>query len=143
MKQLNKKTATRELCQTLVARKRNHPAWQLLASRNAPLTVACLKQLMDAHPDGIDVEDTVEELSQMFAQYANDSEFEIDNDHPLAARREVRKWLKRGLIVERDGQIMATDALQRALRFLDSLEDQAMTSTASRLATVQRATGCW
>jgi hypothetical protein len=51
--------------------------------------------------------------------------------------------LKRGLIVERDGQIMATDALQRALRFLDSLEDQAMTSTASRLATVQRATGCW
>ena len=94
---------------------------------------------MDAHPDGIDVEDTVEELSQMFAQYVNDSEFEIDNDHAMAARREIRKWLKRGLIVERDGQIMATDALQRALRFLASLEDQAMTSTASRLATVQRA----
>ena len=139
MKPLNKTTATRELCQTLIARKRNHPAWQLLASRNAPLTVACLKQLMDAHPDGIDVEDTVEELSQMFAQYVNDSEFEIDNDHAMAARREIRKWLKRGLIVERDGQIMATDALQRALRFLASLEDQAMTSTASRLATVQRA----
>lgn len=130
---------TRELCQTLIARRRNHPAWLLLASRNSPLTVACLKQLMDAHPEGIDIEETVEELSQMFAEYANDLEFDIDNDHVLAARREIRKWLKRGLIVERDGQIMATDPLQRALRFLDSLEDQAMTSTASRLATVQRA----
>jgi hypothetical protein len=43
------------------------------------------------------------------------------------------------LIVERDGKILATDAFQRALLFLSSLEDQTMTSTASRLATVQRA----
>jgi hypothetical protein len=34
---------------------------------------------------------------------------------------------------------LATDAFQRALLFLSSLEDQTMTSTASRLATVQRA----
>ena len=57
----------------------------------------------------------------------------------MTARREIREWLKRGLIVERDGQLLATDALQRAFHFLDSLEDQQMTSTASRLATVQRA----
>ncbi|MFN5915590.1 MAG: DUF3375 family protein, partial [Planctomycetota bacterium] len=61
------------------------------------------------------------------------------DDHPLAARREIRQWIKRGLIVEREGKILATDAFQRALLFLDSLEDQTMTSTASRLATVQRA----
>ena len=117
MKQRTKKS-TRELCQTLVARKRNHPAWLLLASRNSPLMVACLKQLMDAHPEGIEDRGYRRiELAQMFAEYANDSEFEIDDDHALAARREIRKWLKRGLIVERDGQIMATDPLQRALRF--------------------------
>ena len=135
----NKKNRTKEVCQRMIAQKRNHPAWLLLASRNAPLTLACLKQLMDAHPDGIELEDTVEELAQMFAEYANDIEFEIESNHELAARREIRKWLKRGLIVERNGQIMATDSLQRALRFIEALDGQAMTSTASRLATVQRA----
>ena len=139
MSQHNKATRTKEVCQRMVAHKRNHPAWLLLASRNAPLTLACLKQLMDAHPDGIELEDTVEELAQMFAEYANDSEFDIESDHELAARRDIRKWLKRGLIVERNGQIMATDSLQRALRFIEALDGQAMTSTASRLATVQRA----
>ncbi len=139
MPRSDKTNPTTDLCRTLVARKRNHSAWQLLAARNAPLMVACLKQLLDAHPEGIDFDDTVEELAQMFAQYAHDSEFDIEDDFSLAARREIRTWLKRGLIVERGGQIMATDALQRALRFIESLEDQSMTSTASRLATVQRA----
>jgi len=134
-----KPSVTREFCQQLISRRRNHPAWLLLASRNGPLTVACLKLLLDAHPEGIEFEDAVEGLAQLFADFANDAEFEIDDDHALAARRELRKWLKRGLIVERDGQMLATDALQRALRFLDALEDQTMTSTASRLATVQRA----
>ncbi len=69
----------------------------------------------------------------------NDTEFELGDDHALTARRELRQWVKRGLIVERNGQLLATDALQRALLFLDSLEVQTMTSTASRLATVQRA----
>ena len=130
---------TRELCHRLIALRRNHPAWLLLASRNGPLTIASLKSLIDAHPGGVDLEDAVEHLAESFAAYANDAEFELGEDHSLAARRELRQWLKRGLIVERDGQVLATDALQRAFFFLDSLEDQAMTSTASRLATVQRA----
>ena len=33
---------------------------------------------------------------------------------------------------------MATDALQRSFAFVDSLQERSMTSTASRLATVQR-----
>lgn len=139
MNQNKKTTKTKEVSQRLIAQKRTHPAWLLLASRNAPLTLACLKQLMDAHPDGIELEDTVEDLAQMFAEYANDTEFEIEADNELAARREIRKWLKRGLIVERDGRIMATNSLQRALRFIEALDGGAMTSTASRLATVQRA----
>jgi hypothetical protein len=41
-------------------------------------------------------------------------------------------------VVERDGRLIATDALQKVFHFLASLDDEHMTSTASRLATVQR-----
>ena len=95
--------------------------------------------MIESSPSGVVFEDAVERLAAVFADYANDSEFDLGDDHPLAARREIRQWIKRGLIVERDGKILATDAFQRALLFLDSLEDQTMTSTASRLGTVQRA----
>jgi hypothetical protein len=101
--------------------------------------LASLKALLEAHPNGIEFEDAVEQLSTVFADNANDSDYELDDDHPLAARRELRLWLKRGLIVERNGQVLATDALQRSLHFLDVIQDNTMTSTASRLATVQRA----
>lgn len=130
---------SRELCHRLITLRRNHPAWLLLASRNGPLTLASLKSLLDASPDGITLEDAIEHLAESFGEYANDTEFDTGDDHTTTARRELRQWLKRGLIVEREGQLLATDALQRSFLFLDSLEDQAMTSTASRLATVQRA----
>lgn len=127
-----------EACQRLIKLRRNHPAWLLLASRNGPLILASLQSLIDALPNGIDFEAAVEHLSGLFAANANDENFEVGDDHAVAARRELRQWLKRGLIVEREGQLFATDALQRSLHFLDSLQEQAMTSTASRLATVQR-----
>jgi hypothetical protein len=127
-----------EACQRLIKLRRNHPAWLLLASRNGPLILAGLQSLIDALPNGIDFEAAVEHLSGLFAENANDENFEVGDDHAVAARRELRQWLKRGLIVEREGQLLATDALQRSFHFLDSLQDQPMTSTASRLATVQR-----
>lgn len=130
---------TPSLTKQLIALRRNHPAWLLLASRNGPVTASCLKTLMEAHPGGADFEDATEILAQTFAEFSHDPDFEFGDDYTLDARRELRKWMKLGLIVERDGQILATDALQRAFQFLDSLEDRAMTSTASRLATVQRA----
>ena len=46
--------------------------------------------------------------------------------------------LKRRLIVERDGRVFATDALEVAITFVESLDNRFMTSTASRLSTVQR-----
>lgn len=119
--------------------RRNHPAWLLLAARNGPLILASLKTLIEAHPSGIDFENAVEQLADVLADYANDSEFSAGDDPLLTARRELKQWVKRGLIVERNGQLLATDSLQRAFLFLDSLEDRSMTSTASRLATVQRA----
>ncbi len=128
-----------ELTQRLIAFRRSHPAWLLLASTNGPLTLAALKKLIDAHPSGIDFEEAVEHLATAFAEHAGDSQFDTGEDHSLAARRELRGWIKRKLIVERDGKLLATDALERCFFFLESLEDQAMTSTASRLTTVQRA----
>ena len=50
----------------------------------------------------------------------------------------MRDWIKRGLVVEREGRLYATDALEEALRFVDSLDNRIMTSTASRLSVVQR-----
>src|SRR5438105_391975 len=130
---------TRDLSERFTRLRRNHPAWLLLASRNGPLILASLTTLLDAHPGGIDFEDAIAHVAGAFADHANDAEFELGDDHSLAARRELRHWLKRGLVVERNGQLLATDALQRAVLFLESLEVQTMTSTASRLATVQRA----
>ena len=129
---------SRQLVQKYVSLRRSHPAWLLLASPKGPLILASLKQLIGSNPTGVDFDEAVEKLAAAFADHANDSEFELSSDHPLEARRELRQWLKRGLIVERGGKILATDAFQRSLMFLESLEDQAMTSTASRLATVQR-----
>lgn len=130
---------TRELPQKYIALRRAHPAWLLLASPNGPLIVASLKPLLDAHPGGIDFDEAVDFLAGAFAEHPNDAEFEVSDDHSLAARRELRQWIKRELVVERDGQLLATDALQRVFQFLESVEVQAMTSTASRLATVQHA----
>lgn len=131
----------RELCQQLISLRRNHSSWRLLASRNAPLTLSCLKSLFDHGQPSVTLEDATEKLAEAFALYVNDTEFDLGTDDNLAssARKELRHWLKQGLIVERDGQLMSTDALQRAFAFIDTLQDHTMTSTASRLATVQRA----
>ena len=104
-----------------------------------PIDARQPEDALGRHPNGVDFEEAVEQLALVFADNANDSEFDLEDDHPLTARRELRLWLKRGLIVERNGQVLATDALQRSLQFLDWIEDNTMTSTASRLATVQRA----
>lgn len=128
-----------ELSQRLIKLRRNHAAWLLLASRNGPLILGSLKSLIDSHPGGIEFEHAVEQLAELFSENANDSDFEVGDDITVTARRELRQWVKRGLIVEREGQLLATDALQKSFSFIESLEDQPMTSTASRLATVQRA----
>lgn len=94
---------------------------------------------MEAYPNGIALDEAVEHLASLFAEFINDSEFDLSEEPSAMARKELRSWLKNGLIVERDGLVMATNAFQRAIAFLESLENETMTSTASRLATVQRA----
>jgi len=115
-----------------------HAAWLLLASRNAPLTLACLHNLFQADQPSPTLEDATEKLAETYNLFANDSDFDTGKDPLDTARKDLRLWIKRNLIVEREGHILATDALQRCIHFIDSLQDRAMTSTASRLATVQR-----
>lgn len=131
---------SRELCQKLITLRQSNPAWVMLASNKAPLTASCLKSILDSQPIGVPWEEAVEVLARIFSEHANDPIYELssEDDFSLSARRELRIWLKRGLVVERDGQLMATDMLERALQFLTELEERTMTSTASRLATVQR-----
>ena len=131
---------SKKLSQEYVMLRRHNPAWLLLASTKAPLTASCLKTILEAKPVGVPWDDAVEILAEVFAEHANDEEFglEITDDQSPAARKEMRRWLKNGLVVERDGMLLATDALERSLAFLSDLEDRTMTSTASRLATVQR-----
>ena len=129
----------RELSKQLVITRQQHAAWQLLASRRAPLIISCLQPLLAHAQAGIALEDAQQALAAILAEHANQTEFDISgDDYPALARRELRAWIRRGLLVERDNILIATDALAQALKFVDGLQDRIMTSTASRLGTVQR-----
>jgi len=122
----------------LVAR-HQHPAWKLLSATRGPLVLGCLQALLEQNRDEILFEDAQQMLTGILRQHANSDDLELStNDPAVDARKELRAWIRRGLIVERNGKLMATDALQKALDFVEGLDNRIMTSTASRLATVQR-----
>lgn len=125
--------------QTYVSARKQHPAWVLLASRRAPLVLGCLGALFEQADDGIAEEDALQALTEMLEEYAAQDEYDIDSENPrLLAGRELREWIKRGLVIERGQRLYATDALSAAIRFIESLDNRIMTSTASRLSVVQR-----
>ncbi|PID66100.1 MAG: hypothetical protein CR975_04645 [Gammaproteobacteria bacterium] len=133
-------SALHTTAKALTVLRHQHAAWQLLASRRAPLVLACLQPLFEQHYQNVLLEDAEAYLAETFADFANDDSFAFNSDnYPLQARRELRDWIKKGLLLEREGELLATDALQRVLQFISGLSEQRlMTSTASRLATVQR-----
>jgi len=123
----------------LIHARTTNPAWLLLASRRGPLVLGSLKPLFEDSQGEVLWDDAVQRLADMFGEHVNSDEFDIPEREVVAtSRRELRDWMKRGLVVERDGKLLATDALEKAFVFIDSLDDETMTSTASRLATVQR-----
>lgn len=125
--------------QKYVTARKQHPAWLLLASPRAPLVIGCLTALFEHHEDGIAEEDALQALSEMLADYAAHDDYGIDPDNTrLQSGRELRQWIKRGLVIERGQRLYATDALSSAIQFIDSLDNRIMTSTASRLSVVQR-----
>ncbi|MHA7845432.1 DUF3375 domain-containing protein [Serratia sp. D1N4] len=116
-----------------------HPAWVLLASRRAPLVLSCLQSLFEKSTDGIPMEEALQVLGNLLASHANQEQYQIEPENTsLQAGRELREWIKRRLIVEREGRIFATDALEVAIGFVETLDNRIMTSTASRLSIVQR-----
>lgn len=122
-----------------IAARQQHPAWLLLASRKAPLMLSCLDALFEHQRDGVPFDHAVQALADMLAAHANQPDFDIDTaDIPAQARRELREWIRRALVTEREGRVFETDALKTALRFVAQLDHRLMTSTASRLAVVQR-----
>jgi len=103
------------------------------------LVLSCLKQLFENQQDGIVYEDAVQLLAQILELNVNYEQFDIKTDDlPAFADKELREWISRELLVQRKGRLLATDGLEKALLFMDGLDDRMMTSTASRLATVQR-----
>lgn len=136
---LNMLSLSQQRTQKYISARQQHPAWVLLASRRAPLVLSCLDALFEHQRDGVPFDAATQALADMLASHANDTDFEIDSADTLGdARREIREWIRRGLVVEREGRIFETDALKTALSFLTQLDGRMMTSTASRLAVVQR-----
>ena len=131
-------SSSHEHTRTYILARQHHPAWQLLASRRAPLVLGCLQSLFENSRDGVDFDDAQQALAEILAEHAGLSEFEIDINPTVLARKELRAWIRRALVVEREGRLYATDALETALRFMGALDSRMMTSTASRLAVVQR-----
>ncbi len=125
--------------QELIHARQQNPAWQLLAARRSPLVLSCLQNLFEKSRDGIAFEDALTGLAELLELHANNDSFNDDGeDFNASARKELRSWIKQGLVVEREGQLYATDALEAAMRFTAGLGERIMTSTASRLSMVQR-----
>jgi len=93
--------STKEAALGLVNLRRQNAAWQLLASRRAPLIITCLKSLFERRDASIPVDEMEQALADMLAEHANDEEFEVGTDYVLEARRELRDWISRRLVVER------------------------------------------
>jgi len=118
--------------------RKHHPAWQLLAATKGPLVIAVLQDLFKEYPDGIEFDSAVLDLAQVLRIQREKGEIDCSDDYNLEARREIRQWIKRSLLLERQGRIIATDALESAMRFVQGLDQRIMSSSASRLAIVQR-----
>lgn len=118
--------------------RKHHPAWQLLAANKGPLVISVLQTLFREELKGIEFDTAVLDLAQLLRAEKEKGEIDCSADYQLEARREIRYWIKRGLLQERQGIIVATDALESVLRFVQGLGQRIMSSSASRLAIVQR-----
>lgn len=128
-----------QLAQKYLVARHQHPAWLLLAAHRAPLVLSCLQTLFEESREGVDFDDAQQSLSETLAQYANTLDDEVREQDPVSlARKELKDWIKKGLVIERSNRLFATDALEVALGFVQALDGRIMTSSASRLSVVQR-----
>lgn len=128
----------RQRTQAYIVARQQHPAWQLLASRRAPLVISCLQTLFADAQDGVATDEATQALAELLEHHANDPDLGVEGtDYPRAARLEIRSWIKKQLLVERSDRLYPTDALESGFRFVQSLDARIMTSSASRLMVVQ------
>ena len=126
-----------DTAQALYRLRQQNPAWVFLASRRAPLIASILNGLFAETNQEVTMIDAEAALAAAFETFANEEGFERSDDFDILARRELRDWIKKKLIVERGGRVSPTAALAQAQDFIDSIQETYMTSTASRLGTVQ------
>ncbi len=132
-------TLAQQRTRNYILARQQHPAWRLLASPRAPLMLSCLESLFEHQPTGVPFDTAVQAVADVLTAHANQPEYEIEAaDIPTQARKDLRDWIRRALITEREGLVHETDALKTALRFVSQLDSRMMTSTASRLGVVQR-----
>lgn len=76
----------------------------VLVSPRAPLMLGCLTALFERNSKegSVTEADALQALGQMLLDFANHAEFAVDVDNPQQqAGRELREWIKRGLVIER------------------------------------------
>ncbi len=113
---------------------REHEAWQLLRSDNAPHTLAFVADLFD--------EET--EVPFARARAALDAELESSRENgvwetDVSALVYLRHWIDAGWLRLFDDNLCKTDACEIALRFATSLDQRETHATASHLRIVQDA----
>src|SRR5689334_3030690 len=68
-------TDIRERTEAYINARNHHPAWQLLATRRAPLVLGCLQALFAGSQHGIPFEDALQSPADLLTQHASQSEF--------------------------------------------------------------------
>ncbi len=111
---------------------KEHAAWRLLRTDNAPLVLAFVADLFE----------DLNEVAFGRAKVALDTELELWreqglHDSEVNASSYLRQWIQSGWLRELDDMLSQTDACEVALRFCRQLEQRESNATASHLRIVQ------
>ena len=111
---------------------KEHSAWRLLRTDNAPMVLAFVADLFE----------DLNEVAFGRAKVALDTELELWREQGLLdsevnASTYLRQWIQAGWLRELDDFVSKTDACEVALRFCRQLEQRESNATASHLRIVQ------
>lgn len=128
--------------QTLESLRQNHPAWRLLASPHAPLIASFLYQVFVSHNVRVMAQaDMVEALEDILFELRAQS---ASNHYPKAAidylndwAAPEKGWLRKFYGQDSDeAQFDLTPATEKAITWLESLNQRSFVGTESRLLTL-------
>lgn len=67
--------SARQYTESYISARHHNPAWQLLASRRAPLVLGCLQALFVWAQDDIPIDDALQSLAEILAEYAHQDDY--------------------------------------------------------------------